>query len=418
MQTKNKILAILIIILSPCFTKAQVDSSFVKDAYYKKLVSASNSLPVFYNANIKAEIIQLSKQSSRSASLLGKIDFAVKNLGPYFDSLGLPKELAILAVANSQLNPNYVDPETGASGIWPLSYSVAKRHKLITNSFVDQRRNMFLSAQVVAKYMQDLEKIYQNWHLSITAFYAGPINLNMAIRKAGNSLNYPAIHEVLDPKQQKCIENFMSLLYLYYFHNEHKISPEKYFYPQTDTICSNSLMSLDLIADKLEIKRTTMTLINAEFIEGVVPKIENCNCFHLPTNKILDFVALREEMLQQQEEQAEANTVNDSNSSEPVVIAETGLFAPPEQSITPKNASSSNEPKLIYYTIKNGDNLGLLSKLFDCSINDIKRWNNMHNNTLYAGKKLKLYVKANKLDQYRKINNMSASQKQALARSK
>src|SRR5690606_3555071 len=123
----------------------------------------------------------------------------------------------------------------GASGIWPLSYSTAKRYRLVTNSYVDQRRNYWLSAQVVASYLSDLERIYQDWHFTISAFYAGPINLNMAIRKAGNTLEYSLVHEALDQNQRLCLEKFMALWYVLNFHSEHKINESKFNLPLSDT---------------------------------------------------------------------------------------------------------------------------------------------------------------------------------------
>src|SRR5690606_32898579 len=140
---------------------------------------------------------------------------------------------------NTFLNPEYTDYETGASGIWPLSFSIAKRYGLITNSYVDQRRNMELSANVFANYIFDLENIYQNWHMAITAFYAGPINLNIGIRKAGNSLDYAKVHEELNQKQQNCLERFMALRYFINFPEEHKIQEGKYYYHPFDTVCTH-----------------------------------------------------------------------------------------------------------------------------------------------------------------------------------
>uniref|UniRef100_UPI0040483299 LysM peptidoglycan-binding domain-containing protein n=1 Tax=Flavobacterium sp. TaxID=239 RepID=UPI0040483299 len=56
----------------------------------------------------------------------------------------------------------------------------------------------------------------------------------------------------------------------------------------------------------------------------------------------------------------------------------------------PKNeqviVSDSNE----YYTIQQGDTLYSLSKRFNLSVNDLKKLNNLSDNTISIGQKLKI----------------------------
>lgn len=394
-------------------TQAQSDSmrlQFQQDPYFKKLDALNGSIPVFYNTAVKAEIQSLLKNvGQKTSELIGKSNFALKHLGPYFDSLGLPPELALLAVVNSQFQTQFVDPSTGASGVWPLTFSTAKRYKLITNSFVDQRRNLFLSAHVTANYLLDLERIYQDWHFAISAFYAGPINLNMAIRKAGNTLVYENVHLAMDEKQRSCLEKFMALQYIIHFASEHKLTEHKFTLPTSDTVCTSIALSLDFIADKLEIKPALVRQLNPDYLEAIVPLIPGCNCFRLPKDKV--------DVYRDNREVFEVKPTDLDTTLPPPVPLEGEVIKTPTGVPVPATSHSS-EPKLIYYTVKSGDNLGLLSKLFDCSMNDIKRWNSISGTMLYAGAKLKMYVPGNKVEEYKRINSMSASQKQALARRK
>lgn len=404
---------LFILLVSVNFTlKSQSDTSrntFVKDQYFKKLEMLSSPIPVFYNNAVRIEIMHLLKnQGQKTSEMIGKARYAIKQFGPYFDSLGLPPELAIISVINSDFNASYVEPYTGASGVWPLSYSTAKRYRLVTNSYVDQRRNYWLSAQVVASYLSDLERIYQDWHFTISAFYSGPINLNMAIRKAGNTLEYSLVHEALDQNQRLCLEKFMGLWYILNFHSEHKIMETKYSLPLSDTVCTSVALSLDYIADKLELKKSTVSLLNADLTEGIVPEIANCTCFRLPVDKIQEYREKRQEI--------EVRSTDLDSTTAPPVPIEGEIIKTPTG--VPVNIDVSSEPKLIYYTVKSGDNLGLLSKLFDCSISELKKWNNIKGTMLYSGSKIKIYVPGDKVAEYKKINSMSASQKQALARRK
>lgn len=385
-------------------------NTFVKDQYYNKLIKVKSEIPVFYNNSVRLEIMNLLKnQGHKTSDMIGKAHFVLKTLGPYFDSIGMPKELALISIVNSQLNSNYIESSTGASGIWPLTYSTARRYRLITNSYIDQRRNIWLSTVAAASYLRDLEQIYQDWHFVITAFAAGPINLNMAIRKAGNTLDYSMVHNVLESNQRQCLEKFMALWYVYNFATEHKINENQYHIPQSDTVCTSVALSLDYVADKLQLKNSVIYQLNPDFIEGIVPEIPHCTCFRLPVSEIQNYQSARDSIEVRAPEPDTTGKDSVPMISPEIIKTPTGV---------PVNVDVTSEPKLIYYTVKSGDNLGLLSKLFDCSINEIKKWNNLKGTMLYAGARLKIYVPGDKVAEYKKINSMSASQKQAKARNK
>jgi LysM repeat protein len=58
----------------------------------------------------------------------------------------------------------------------------------------------------------------------------------------------------------------------------------------------------------------------------------------------------------------------------------------------PKNYSETNKSSYVYHTISRGENLGLIATQYGVSIAAIKEWNNLNNNKIVAGKKLKIYT--------------------------
>ena len=58
----------------------------------------------------------------------------------------------------------------------------------------------------------------------------------------------------------------------------------------------------------------------------------------------------------------------------------------------PKNYSETNKSSYVYHTISRGENLGLIATQYGVSIAAIKEWNNLSNNKIVAGKKLKIYT--------------------------
>jgi membrane-bound lytic murein transglycosylase D len=51
-----------------------------------------------------------------------------------------------------------------------------------------------------------------------------------------------------------------------------------------------------------------------------------------------------------------------------------------------KTATTSGSPS--YHTVKYGENLGLIAKKYGCSVNQLKVWNNLKNNTIHPNQKL------------------------------
>lgn len=75
------------------------------------------------------------------------------------------------------------------------------------------------------------------------------------------------------------------------------------------------------------------------------------------------------------------------------------------------------EPKgdvWVYHTVKSGEFLGVIADLYDCNVSEIKRWNNMRSDRINSGQKLKIQVPAARQSYYRKINQMSSSEKKRI----
>lgn len=66
------------------------------------------------------------------------------------------------------------------------------------------------------------------------------------------------------------------------------------------------------------------------------------------------------------------------------------------------------------YTVKSGDNPGYIANWFNINLNDLRNWNNIRRNMIRTGQKLVIYVPEEKVDHYKRINNLSFSAKQAL----
>ncbi len=85
---------------------------------------------------------------------------------------------------------------------------------------------------------------------------------------------------------------------------------------------------------------------------------------------------------------------------------------PVEKSITKSN-SSTTASNYIYHRIRRGENLYSIAKRYRVYVNDLRNWNDISGNRIYAGQKLKIYTNRTSI-----ADNTSASTRSSLYRYK
>ncbi|MDP8267698.1 MAG: LysM peptidoglycan-binding domain-containing protein [Candidatus Tenebribacter davisii] len=99
----------------------------------------------------------------------------------YFDSVfsyyKIPTDTKYLAIAESRLSP-MAGSRVGALGIWQFMPNTAKGYGMRINSFIDERRNVFLSTPAAAKYLLNShsylkERGSDDWLLAMASYNAG-----------------------------------------------------------------------------------------------------------------------------------------------------------------------------------------------------------------------------------------------------
>ncbi len=396
-----------------------IDSNYIRDPFFQKLLKTNSQVPIFYNENVRRQIgVYLKNVNNATSILLGKTQYYYNLHAHYFEENGVPKQLFLASAANSESNPTFVDAD-GASGMWALTYAMAKKYDLTTNSYVDERRNVNKSSEVAAVYFKDLNLIYQDWLKSLVAFRCSPINMNMAIHKANNSLDYGIIHNKLQLEFQNTAVNYFAFWYVWNFHVEHRIVPVKYKLPETDTVQVLGEISLSSIAYQLNMSEEMLKQCNSELRIGIVPISYNVLGLKLPKEK----VALYHEKLLTLFPPAYVFT--DSLLKDSLNLGDHISIKPPRenQQTDQEEGEEDAKPKVesktkvtITYVVKKGDGLLLIADLFDCRVSDIKKWNGMKRDAIYQGQKLKVQVPKNKVSQFKKINSMNMTQKKKLAK--
>jgi membrane-bound lytic murein transglycosylase D len=240
--------------------------------------------------------------------------------------------------------------------------------------------------------------IYHDWILVIAAYNCGPGNVDKAIRRSGNRKDYWDIYYRLPRETRGYIPQFIAATYGVTFQNELQIQPLALDIPlTTDTLMVNNDIHLSQISEVMNIPLEELRALNPQYRTGLIPGSTRPQSLRLPIQYLASFIDLSDSIRRYKSNiyLNKANlTINPSRST----------YLPPDVKGKTK----------IYYTVKDGDNLGFVADWFRIGLSDLRYWNDIYSNTIRVGQKLSIFVDPSKADYFSKINLMTFADKQTL----
>lgn len=362
-----------------------------------------------YNQYVQLHLNEfLKNESAKTNTLLSKGLFLLPEVEKILKKNRMPGELKFVAVALSSLESRKVSDEGGA-GIWQLKYHVAKTYGLKINSYIDERRDPLKSTEAASKYFEDLYKIYEDWNLTIAAFYSSSLEVNKAIRQSGGNLEYWKIHNYLPEEFQKTVPRFVASFYLFSYFREHRLSAIAFKPIQTDTVAVRNWTSFEQIEKVVGIEKELLMDYNPIFKKYIIPYTPKHYYLNIPTGKLPLFKQMEDSLYVFKDKEPGLVTLPDGRTKPPIDSISAGDSAiieverEPEPKPKPKIESTQKGEALLTYTVKKGDGLGRIADKYDCTIVEIKKWNKLKSNLIRPGQKLKIYVPKSKLSYYKKI---------------
>jgi membrane-bound lytic murein transglycosylase D len=380
----------------------RVDSSAgqLPDSIYEARLSKIPSvIQLPFNSIIRNHIqVYTVRQRAMFSAVLGLKDYYFPMIENIFDSYGLPAELKYLAIIESALNPNAVNRRSGATGMWQFMYSTGRLYGLTINSVVDERRDPVKSTHAAARFLKDLYGIYGDWVLVLAAYDCGPGIVNRAIARSGNKKDYWDIYFRLPVETRGYIPEFVAATYAVNYYPEHNLTPLPLNIPvSTDTIMVNKDIHLSQISEVMGIPYEELRAINPQYKTGLIPGSSKPMALTLPMNHLSDFIGLHDTIV--------------SYKKDIYLNKKTRIADPTRSGYVSTDIKGKTK---IYYTVKDGDNLGYISNWYRVSVSDLRNWNDLYHNTIRVGHKLVIFVDPSKSEYYSNLNTLSFEEKQQM----
>jgi membrane-bound lytic murein transglycosylase D len=358
--------------------------------------------------------------------------------------------LKYLAVIESALNP-VANSRAGAKGLWQFMYGTGKVYGLKISSYTDDRFDPVKSTIAACNHLSDLHDIYGNWSLALAAYNSGAGNVNKAIRKAGGTKNFWVIQKYLPRETRSYVPAFIAASYVMTYASEHKILPVDpgiLFY-EIDTVTVKNPLTFEQISEMFHVPYEEVEFLNPAFKQGFIPATpETPFKLRLRKKYIGDFInneaalyaykprkgTLRDSLMalayNNNRETIEYRVKNGetmagiakkfnmttaelkslNNLKKNYVHAKQRLlvYTGPARARFPENLAPINhtpaetevkpvresrpvaQESTFYYTVKKGECMALVAQHFGCTVENIMKWNDMKNQNLLVGQKLKI----------------------------
>lgn len=353
---------------------------YIPDATYdeiaERLELIQGDIPLNFNVNVKSFVDYFTvRDREYTKMVLRRSTYYFPIFEEILAKHDMPDELKYLAIVESGLNST-ARSWAAAVGLWQFIYFTGKSFGLHSDWYVDERMDPVKSTEAAAKYIKSLYKMFGNWELALAAYNCGPGNVRKAIRKSGYKKKFWEIYRYLPRETRGYVPQFVAITYAFNYQEEHNfiLDDSEYMYPmETDTIMVKDFLNLSTLGNLLEVCEEEMDLLNPSIKRKSVPQSSKFFSVRIPSDKM---------------------EVLDANRS--FILDSASRTGKKELELLAKNSVGSTYGRdKVVHRVRSGDVLGKIGQQYHVRVSDIKKWNNLHSNTIRVGQRLNIWLVPN-----------------------
>ncbi len=321
---------------------------------------------------------------------------------------GVPQDLIYLAVAESGFQPQVVNRQSGAGGMW--QFMPHGNYGLVRNGYVDERFDPEKSTRAYARYMKFLYDQLGDWYLAMAAYDWGAGNVQRAVQKTGYA-DYWELYKRnnLPGETKNYVPEILAAIIIannkkQYGFDDLSIDPPVL----TDTVKINYSVDLRLVADLVHADPRELMALNPSLLRMQTPPAEMLTepfALHLPAGTAASFeekislipvehrtawryhtvtaddtlASVARSYRVSVEELARVNHLQSDDTLQSV----SALVIPAAPVIAPRRHTT-------YYRAHHGDTLVTIADRFGVSLSDLRRWNHLTGTHVRSGDRIRV----------------------------
>lgn len=390
----------------------------IQEIYASRITAINGNnrtIPLIENEHVMKEIKsfqtverkEFEQAYIRSGLYVGMIKEKMKNAG-------LPEELAWMPVIESWFKVNAYS-RAAALGLWQFISSTGYRFGLKRDRWIDERMDFEKATDAAIKYLDELHSLFGDWTTALAAYNCGEFRVLKVIRSQRWEYmdNFWDLYLMLPRETSRFVPRFIATLLIiqnpekYGFDLPQPLSPLEY-----ENFSINRPVRLSSLAQVLGVEEEVLTGLNPELRHKSTPDSEyelrvppglaekamaslNSIARYIPPEATFRYHTVRRGetvSLIAQRYGTSVSTIARANNLNRNYLIRAGqrLRIPVSgsgySSFSPRTLTKEGE-KLIY-SVKKGDNLYVIAKAFNTTVQDIKELNNLQDNILHVGQKL------------------------------
>jgi len=339
--------------------------------YEYRITELDNQTPIEleYNEYVRRYIdVYTIEQREHLADIAGKARQYFPLIEQMLDKHHLPLELKYLAIVESALDPFAVS-SSGAVGLWQFKLNTSRMFDLTVNSYIDERRDPYKSTEAACDYLRYLYRTYHDWQLALAAYNGGPGVVRKAIERSGGKRSFWELYEHLPAQTKGYVPAFIAVNYAMNHLQAHQIEAGEpsFLHQETDTLNIHYAASFEKIASEVDLPIETLEKLNPVYRRNFIPNMSQPATLILPKGKVVTFLKQEKQIF---ESKPVATTLLDSADKDP---------------------QDQGKKKLVHI-VKRGEYFHKIAMKYDCTIEQIRRWNELPDNNLQVGQKLNIWV--------------------------
>jgi membrane-bound lytic murein transglycosylase D len=397
--------------LSPTIEAAPLDAAseitFKSDAALNAQLAAElkktqSDFPLVVNDYVAGFIEYFAHSPSGHAHLLRSLERA----GKYKDMIekilrqeGVPQDLIYLAVMESGFQPQALNAQSGAGGMWQFM-PFAGAYGLARNGWVDERFDPEKSSIAYARYVKTLYNQFGDWYLALAAYNWGPGNVQRAVMKTGYADFWELYRRNNLPGQTK---NYVPGIIAAIIMSK---NPEKYGLDKlnsmspviADTVTIDYTVDLHLVADVTNASLQEIVALNPSLLRMSTPHDAPFD-LHVPPGTRDAYLSRIKEIPEAKRSIWRFHVVRAGESLDAIASAlharsreiteVTGIKSDEsvdegDELVIPVTTAASVHPQR--YTVRRGDTLITVADRFGVAVEDLRRWNHLSSSTVAVGR--------------------------------